>query len=143
MGSTTVVTVYCDFHAARDETVNGAEPYDFALRTPGGRFRFVSVDLCETCAKELTGVFDQVTDAGRDFDGTRPAEADDADRTCPKCGKVLKNPGSMRAHVRSQHGTTVSALTGTKGEFVCPDCGDSFTKPQGLSAHRRIRHPKP
>lgn len=142
------IVTFCDAHQSRDEDVPGVR-YDFALRSNGDRFVFVTVDLCKDCAKPLADLAAELTEVGREFDGEvpgaktytgrkrgpKPLPETEENRTCPDCGFVSASRKASTAHRRTQHGKS------SGGEFICPDCKDGFVNPQGLAAHRRAAHP--
>ena len=59
----------------------------------------------------------------------------------PGCGKLYKNRGSLGAHVRSDHHTTLPLLEGKPATETCPDCGQKFASRQALGMHAR-KHAK-
>jgi len=114
------IVTYCDTHQARDEDVLG-QPYDVAFRVNGGQFRFMTIDLCEDCAKPLGDVIKEVADSGREFQGD-PVEA------------IRTKRGPYKAR-KSR------AVQPVDTGFVCDVCSKTFQKAQGLASHRRISHP--
>jgi len=142
------IVTLCDAHQSRDEDVPGV-PYDFALRSNGGRFTFATVDLCEACAKPLVDVIAELTEVGREFDGEvpggesgrkrgrTPIPETEENRTCPDCGLISKSRNASMTHRRVRHRESMG------GPFVCEDCGDGFATPQGRGAHKAAAHPKP
>lgn len=152
----------CDVHGTRDESVP-AETFDLVVRRQGEGFRFLTVDLCETCAKPLTDLWVELADKGRSFDGsaaaglhaaagsairkrpnplatpTRP-RSDSAELKCPACDRDFKNRGTLQKHCRQHHGKRLAELLGESLTHVCPDCGKAFAKAQGLGAHRAKSH---
>lgn len=143
------IVTLCDFHQARDEEVYG-EPVDLAIRSNGGAFKFLTVDLCESCRKSLDDVFAEVLEHGREFDGD-PAKAvkakrsgrprsSEEERTCSECQHVFSKPSALRLHLKDVHGIGegVTVQPSEDGKFHCPDCAREFDRPQALGAHRRV-----
>ena len=138
------IVIFCDVHQARDEDVPG-KSYDLALRPVAGSFTFATVDLCDACAKPLLDVFAEMVEAGREFVGEvstgkalgRPPKP----KTCPVCSQEFANRGSVSAHVRNVHGTSLSEIEGRSDGLPCPHCDQRLAKPQGLAAHIRAIHP--
>lgn len=152
----------CDVHAARDETVPG-QAVDVAVRTDGGSFRFVTIDLCEACSKPLVDLLVEFVEHGRDFDpvskaafagtatgtgrkrgrpvGTQIKERTEKSQDCPLCGNVYASMSGMRTHLRDIHGKSYADVMGDAAPFKCRICADGFTAAQGLSAHLRASHP--
>lgn len=71
---------------------------------------------------------------------TTSANADPVDGgiVCPECSVVLKNRGSLAAHVRDKHGKTLPELEGKPLTHECPTCGQRFASGGGLAAHSRV-----
>ena len=52
------------------------------------------------------------------------------DLTCPGCGRTgYLNRGSLSAHVRQTHDTSLSVLEGRPADVVCDDCGQTSSPP--------------
>ena len=141
------IVIFCDVHQSRDEDVPG-KSYDLALRPNAEGFTFATVDLCDTCAKPLLDVFGELVEVGREFNGEpsevlktskrgRPGKS----KRCPICGDNFASRGSMRTHVSSVHGQSISKIEGSSDGLACPHCRREFAKPQGLTAHIRTTHP--
>lgn len=64
------------------------------------------------------------------------------DYRCVICQGKYASRGSLQAHVRKFHDTTLSVLEGkaTGRAFTCPECDYTAANPQGLGAHRRHKH---
>jgi hypothetical protein len=108
------------------------------------------IDLCEQHWSDLalSDLADTLTEHGR-----RPAKtSDDAPevkripgerprdpQTCPICGTISKNRGSLSAHLRSAHQTSLGVLAGRYEPTPCPECGKPFAH-QGMTMHRRMIH---
>lgn len=160
------IVFLCDMHQARDEEVPG-RPYDVAVRAGGGGFRFVTVDLCDVCAKPLADVLADAMEHGRPFNGTPPTppgskasgarkrpspvadrvtRAPDGRVVCPVCGDPFKNVDSLQVHVRASHDMTLREALEAGPEVApapaldCPVCGRSFDTTRGLGQHRQKAH---
>lgn len=142
------IAIDCDMHQARDETVPG-QPYDLAIRASGGAFRFLTIDLCEQCAKPLAELFAEVTELGREFQGDVPKTAKTkrgpgrparpGPHVCSLCDQTYATRESLGTHLRTQHDTGLVASSGRvprASDKACPVCGKTFT-PQGLASHVR------
>lgn len=142
------IAIDCDMHQARDEIVPG-QPYDLAIRASGGTFRFLTIDLCEQCAKPLAEVFAEVAELGREFQGDVPTTAktkrgpgrpaNTGPNACPLCDQTYATRESLGTHLRTQHGTGLTEAFGRApraSDKTCPVCGKTFT-PQGLASHLR------
>jgi hypothetical protein len=70
-----------------------------------------------------------------------PKATDPAPGPCPECGHVSPAYGSLRYHVRRQHGKSMADVGMAEARFTCDVCGSGFPNGQGLAAHRRIGHP--
>ena len=139
------IAIDCDVHGQRDEQADGVQ-YDVGLRGPGGQFQWLTVDLCDVCAKPLEDVIAELIEVGRPFDGKTPKpvgqrrgrppiEESEENRTCPECGFVSTSRKAMTTHLRQTHNKS------TGGKFKCEHCGEGFKAPQGLAAHTRLTHP--
>lgn len=139
----TILTL-CDMHLDRGEEVP-ATSYDCAVRRQGDVFHFVTVDLCDACAKPLSDLWTELQEQGREFDDASAAVLTagkrrkmDAPMDCPVCGKTYSSKGSMRSHVANVHGKTLSEIEGKTGkEVTCDECGQTYAGNQGLSSHQR------
>lgn len=154
MSRETLIVVKCDLHQLRDEDVPGTQ-YDFAVRHEGEPFTFVTIDLCESCGKQVTELTAELVEAGRPFEGDAKAvtAAQHVNRkaagrpllspVCPVCQTEFMNRPSMRQHCRSQHGMTVAQAEGRAEPLqACPDCGQEFEGRAALASHRRVHaHP--
>jgi len=142
------IVIFCDAHQARDEDVPG-KSYDVALRPVAGMFEFVTVDLCDSCAKPLLDVFAEASELGRVFEGDVPGGVSTKRQrrppkttSCPVCGHAFAHRGSLRQHTRTVHGKSINELEdSTMDVFTCPHCEGKYERPQGLSAHIRSAHP--
>jgi hypothetical protein len=140
------IVTLCDMHGARDEDQPGS-PYDLAIRVGGKRFEFVTVDLCESCAKGLVDVFAEISQVGRPFDGD-PTEAvakrakhgvgrRPLETNCPECGHDAPTRSALRSHVTSAHGQTIGELEGSE-KSECPECHREFAGRAALGSHMRV-----
>lgn len=60
---------------------------------------------------------------------------------CPRCGHVAPSLGALRAHLRTEHDTSLAGVGLAEARFKCETCGNPFENGQGLAAHVRSRHP--
>lgn len=150
----TIVT-YCDIHLSWEPEENvPARTYEFATREPGGRFEFVSVDLCPDCAKPVTDALAQLAELGRPFNpgnagvpvpaAPKPKPADTGTgMKCPVCGNHYQNRGSLRSHLNNVHGVRIGDVKPgmiPKTDNPCPECDFVAENRQGLAAHARSVH---
>jgi uncharacterized C2H2 Zn-finger protein len=98
----------------------------------------VQLDLCADHAAPVVAVRELLTYGTPPDDTPPPAARDD---TCPICGRNYLNRGSLTAHVRQVHHTTMSAVRGKPAAAVtCPVCGRTFAANQGLASHVGSSH---
>jgi predicted RNA-binding Zn-ribbon protein involved in translation (DUF1610 family) len=165
MARQVIVKTWCDPCLEQSVDTEGEELPPLKLPELPGRARVLA--LCEVHRKEL---YDPLVEALRELGQTVDAEGNPAGArgplkktpmepaitgpsstpssaelgptTCPDCFKELKSLGSLQAHVRHVHNTTLRELQGhPKGEgFACPECGQVCLNAQGLGAHRSRKH---
>lgn len=163
----TEIVRLCDAHMARDDARVPASQYDVVMRRVGDPFAFVSVDLCDDCAKPLSDLLSDLVELGRPFDeatltqvqagADKPAARRAAARVaapiaqahtagtgvqCPVCDKTYANKSSLQSHTRGEHGKTLGELLGESLDYVCEvdGCGRGFTTIQGLAVHQNRIH---
>jgi hypothetical protein len=156
------IITLCDPHLSEhDEEVPG-EPYRVGIQEPGGRWRFLEIDLCKADAAEMGQFATWIDQYGREFDpprepgrrgrkpGPRPRieEAGEVTRTvepgtfpCPVCDYVGRTKSALTSHAPRVHGKRLAELSGEPMPFVCEACGKGFTRSQGLGVHKRTQHP--
>lgn len=166
MAQEIVIKTWCDSHATKDEH-EPATQYDVVIRRLGDPFAFVSVDLCEACAKPLGDLLGELVEVGRPFDAatlaqvqagaSKPARKAAAARVvhtsgaqpltagkyqCPACEHAYTTKGILQKHVREAHGTTLGELLGESLDFPCEvdGCERAFTTIQGLAVHQNRIH---
>jgi uncharacterized C2H2 Zn-finger protein len=142
------IVTLCDVHLA-DDIEEPGRPWSVTIQQPGGKPTSYTLDVCEEHGKPLAELVGFLRELGRPVAATVGSPEDGA--TCPTCGKELKNRGTLSTHVRQQHGTTLTELTGgaprassadpgASSDYVCPECGDTFSSPQGIGVHRSKKH---
>lgn len=126
------IVTECDQHLADGEHVAGVA-YTVTISGPQLPARAYETDLCPDHAAMLSDL------AAWLADNARPVSNGASPHTCEICGKTLAHATSLRAHLRSQHGVTTTALAG--GEDVkCEECGGRFATKQGLATHKARTH---
>lgn len=157
------IITLCDPHLSEhDEEVPG-EPYRVGIQEPGGRWRFLEIDLCKADAAEMGQFATWIDQYGREFDppmdtGRKrgpyrrresPSEGPgESTRTvepgtfpCPVCEYVGRSKSALTSHAQRTHGKRLAELSGEPMPFVCEACGKGFTRSQGLGVHKRTQHP--
>lgn len=155
------IITLCDRHLTEhDEEVPG-EPYRIGIQEPGGRWRFIEVDLCKADAAEMSMFATWVEQYGREFDlpkgpggrrkpGPKPRQEIPGDQTvavvegtfpCPACDYRGPSKSALMSHAKRTHDKSLSELSGAPLSFVCDVCGQGFTRSQGLGVHKRTKHP--
>lgn len=156
------IVTLCDRHLTEhDEEVPG-EPYRVGIQEPGGRWRFIEIDLCKADAAEMTMFATWVEQYGREFQAPRepgtgrgrkrakPAPESPGEETrtvepgtfpCPVCDYAGRSKSALMSHATRVHDKRLAELTGEPMPFVCEKCGKGFTRSQGLGVHMRTQHP--
>ena len=153
----------CDPHLSEhDEEIPG-EPYRVGLCPPGGRWEWVTIDLCPADASALSELAQWLEKYGRLGEppkagalaarkgdrwpsGTAKPSRDERraanGHPCSVCGFVSVSRGALGVHVRSRHGIGLPALEGKPTPYRCEICGREFAKTNGLGVHMRRSHPE-
>ena len=119
---------------------------------PSQNLKGMALDLCDDCAAQVVAMrlfYELYGSKGpRTMRPPRSrlqvaaagAQAEKQGRVmCPSpgCGKTYKNRGSVGAHVRQDHDTTLPILEGKPATETCSDCGQKFASVQALGMHAR------
>jgi hypothetical protein len=129
------IVVDCDVHGARDETVEGTS-YDLVVRRSGEAFMFLTVDLCESCAKPLADIWVELAEVGRAFDERDAAELGSAVGSPTKrkrttsLGKAVTSPSAAHAAPTDE---LASPCPGDDCDYVGPNLSS-------LRSHVRAVH---
>lgn len=139
-----VTLTWCDWHLTeKDEEVPA---------TAMPEFEGMGLDLCEPCAGQVAAMR-----AFYELYGSKGSRTMRVPRSklqvaaagamvekrgqvlCPSpgCGKTYKNRGSLGAHVRQDHATTLPLLEGKPATEVCETCGQKFASKQAIGMHQR------
>jgi uncharacterized C2H2 Zn-finger protein len=138
-------------HLADDIEAPGRS-WSVTIHPPGEKPASYKVDVCEEHGKPLAELGAFLHELGRPIGA--PVATSGPGATCPTCGVTLKDRNGLSAHVRRNHGTTLTELEGrpprgsaerttsdgNPDPFTCPECGDTFNSPQGIGVHRSKKH---
>ena len=136
MAKAMVTLTWCDIHLELDEQVPGQ---------PMPELDGYQLDLCAICAEPIAAARKLYQDYGSKGARTiRPPKgsvqqlaAVEPTHACPVCQKHYKNRGSLAAHVRTQHETSLQVVEGKPATVPCETCGGMFATQQALQMHQR------
>jgi rubredoxin len=148
MAQSLVIHSHCDMCLAATGKETPADTYRIdvqVLGEPDSPKAFV-VELCSEHGSPLSNAVLSLVSLGRPPDQIareprRAAPAAPQTLVCPTCGHRANSLQSMRAHLRTDHDSSLSDAGFLPAAFTCEHCGNTFPKAQGLAAHIRTRHP--
>jgi len=128
------IVTLCDIHQQRDEEVPG-RPFDVVARVDGGGFRFVTIDLCESCAKPLVDMVDGFAELGREYTGAVPRPPKRRSRAT-SVARASRPDAGTRGPLPVEYPIEET----DDGRVVCPTCGTTAANKSSLRSHLRNRH---
>lgn len=143
--------LWCDPHQHDDSRNEPGRTWSVSITPPDEPAQAFEVELCEACAKRYADLLAELVEYGRP-QGRQPGrpavsrgEPASTPAPCPApgCESVLPSRERLGAHIRSQHGTTLSELEGTADKpCPVPGCERKFGRGPGLATHLRSVHPE-